>query len=307
MYCRLSISSRILFTLLAASLTSRQLPAQTQDAFSWASQAITGYRVLPNTTYQTASNWDAKLDLYLPRNAAEPVPTLVYIHGGGWVGGSKDADVLFFLPYIQMGWAVVNVEYRLARVALAPAAVEDCRCALRWVFKNAKEYKFDTTKIVVTGGSAGGHLSLMTGMLTSEAGLDRQCAASGEVNVAAIINWYGITDVVDLLDGPDMKSYAVLWMGSMTNREDIAKRVSPLTYVRKGLPPILTIHGDADPIVPYAHAVRLRDALDKAGVPNKLLTIPGGKHGGFTPEEMKNIYASIREFLAEQGIWNASR
>ena len=127
------------------------------------------------------------------------------------------------------------------------------------------------------------------------------------MHVAAIINWYGITDVADLLDGANMKSYAVLWMGSMTHREEIARRVSPLTYVRRDLPPILTIHGDADPVVPYSHAVRLRDALDKAGVSNKLLTIPGGKHGGFTPDEMRNIFVAIRDFLGEHGIWKPSR
>jgi dipeptidyl aminopeptidase/acylaminoacyl peptidase len=82
----------------------------------------------------------------------------------------------------------------------------------------------------------------------------------------------------------------------------VAHRVSPLTYIRAGLPPILTIHGDADTTVPYQHAVRLHEALNKAGVPNQLLTIPGGKHGNFTPEERTRIYVTIREFLAKNGV-----
>src|SRR5438477_8117682 len=106
---------------------------------------------------------------------------------------------LFRSPYLEMGWAVVNVEYRLARASLAPAAVEDCRCALRWVIKNAKDYNFDINRIVVTGHSAGGHLALTTGMLPASAGLDRECHGPEELKVAAIINWYGITDVNDLL------------------------------------------------------------------------------------------------------------
>jgi len=117
-----------------------------------------------------------------------------------------------------------------------------------------------------------------------------------------MINWYGITDVEDLLDGPNRKTYAVAWMGSMPNRNEIARRVSPLAYVRPGLPPILTIQGDSDPTVPYSHGVRLREALQKADVPNELLTIPGGKHGGFTPEERTRIFVTIREFLAKNGI-----
>ena len=82
-----------------------------------------------------------------------------------------------------------------------------------------------------------------------------------------------ITDVGDLLEGPNMKTYAVTWLGALENRKEIAARVSPLTYVRPGLPPILSIQGDADPTVPYAHSVRLDAALEKAGFPNKLITV----------------------------------
>jgi dipeptidyl aminopeptidase/acylaminoacyl peptidase len=91
-------------------------------------------------------------------------------------------------------------------------------------------------------------------------------------------------------------------MASLPNREEIARRVSPLTYVRPGLPPVLAIQGDADPTVPYQHSVRLTEALSKADVPNQLVTIPGGKHGGFSREERTRIYATIREFLAKNGL-----
>src|SRR4029453_4342531 len=146
--------------------------------------------------------------------------------------GAKETSWIQLLPYLETGWSVVNVEYRLPRVSLAPAAVEDCRCALRWVIRNAKQYNFDTSKIVVTGHSAGGHLSLTTGMLPSSAGLAREGPGSEDLKLAAILNWFGITDVVDLLDGPNMKEYAVAWLSSMSNREEIGRRVSPLTYVR---------------------------------------------------------------------------
>ena len=276
---------------------------QLSDAAAWAANMTLQYRTTPNVTYLTANNWEAKLDVYQPQNTKEPTPVLMYIHGGGWVGGDKNATLMQLMPYFEMGWAVVNVEYRLGRVSLAPAAVEDCRCALRWVISKAKDYNFDINKIVVTGHSAGGHLSLTTGMLPASAGLDRQCPGNNEeLKVAAIVNWFGITDVGDLLDGPNMKTYAVTWMGSMTNRDEIAKRVSPLSYVRPGLPPILTIHGDADPTVPYAHAVRLHEALNKAGVSNQLLTIPGGKHGGFSQTETMKIYTTIQEFLTKHNL-----
>lgn len=276
--------------------------AQLDDTQAWASHLSNQYRVLPNVTYLTASNRDNKVDLYLPRGTDSPAPVLVYIHGGGWVGGSKESSVLRLIPWMEMGWAVVNVQYRLGEVSLAPAAVEDCLCALRWIIRNASNYNIDPERIVVTGNSAGGHLALTTGMVPASAGLDRQCPGSETLSVAAIINWYGITDVGDLLDGPNTKSYAVEWMGSMPNRFEIAKRVSPLTYVRSGLPPILTIHGDADPTVPYQHGVQLHEELSKVGVSNQLHTVPGGRHGGFNHTETIAIFETIQEFLSGNGL-----
>jgi acetyl esterase/lipase len=220
--------------------------------------------------------------------------------------------VLYLLPYLALGWAVVNVEYRMAPSSLAPAAVEDCRCALRWVVYHAKEYSFDTSKIVLTGTSAGGHLALITGMLPPDSAFDHRCptddsvrwnqAAEPQIKVAAIINWFGITDVAELIAGPDAKHYAVEWFGSLANRTELARQVSPINYVRAGLPPIITFHGDADDIVPYNQAVRLHAALDKAGVPNQLVTIHGGKHDGFNRQELMNIYAAIREFLRKHDL-----
>jgi acetyl esterase/lipase len=280
--------------------------AQLSESAAFAAQAQNQYRVVPNITYLTANNWEAKLDVYVPREVARPNPTLIYIHGGGWTGGSKEQSVFTFLPYIEKGWSVVNVEYRLARVSLAPAAVEDCLCALRWVIHNAKEYNFDVNNLVVTGNSAGGHLALTTGMIPASAGLDRQCPGPEQLKVAAIVNWYGITDVEDLLDGPNMKTYAVTWLSSLENRREIARRVSPIYYVRAGLPPIITIHGDADPTVPYAHAVRLQEALQKAGVDHALVTVPGGHHGNFPREQTARAYSEIEKFLVAHNLMKRS-
>ena len=234
----MKLSLRLLsLTLCVFALLS--IPALGQQF----SASITApYRVIPNITYLTANNFEAKLDVYSRSDVTAPQPTVMWIHGGGWTGGTKDNALFSLLPYMEMGWNVVNVEYRLARVSPAPAAVEDCLCALRWVIRNAKEYGFDTNRIVVSGGSAGGHLAMTTAMIPKSEGLDRQCPGTEELKVAAVVDWYGITDVGDLLDGPNMRTYAVQWMGSMPNRVEIAKRVSPLTYVRSGLPPIISIH-----------------------------------------------------------------
>jgi acetyl esterase/lipase len=297
--------SILLIAIFAFALGISPARGQLSPTGTWAATAQNRYQISPNLTYLVANNYEDKLDIYHRRDVSGPQPTLIYIHGGGWTGGTKESAFMSVMPWLEMGWNVVNVEYRLARVSHAPAAVEDCLCALKWVVSHASEYHIDSSKIVVSGDSAGGHLSLMAGMTPDSAGLDRQCPSNSDValpKVAAIINWYGITDVADLLEGPNSKNYAVAWLGSVPNREEIARRVSPLTYVRPGLPPILSIQGDADPTVPYSHSLRLRDALNKAGVPNELVTIPGGKHGQFTPEERVRIYSAVRAFLEKHGL-----
>jgi acetyl esterase/lipase len=295
------MKQRFFLAALAMMLGASAFAQQDDGVTKWSVLASSEYSVSPNIVYKKASGFSCKLDV-IAADHAKARPTLIYIHGGGWVGGSKEETVLGVLPYLARGMNVVNVEYRLASVSLAPAAVEDCRCALRWVYAHAKDYGFDLTKLVVSGHSAGGHLSLMTGMLTSSAGFDNECPGEENLKVAAIVNHYGITDVADLLGGPNREDYAVMWLGSLPNRVELARSLSPLTYIRKDLPPILTIHGDADDTVPYQHAVKLQEALNRAGVTNQLLTIPGGKHGGFSQEQNLKIQETIVSFLQRQGV-----
>src|SRR5438270_9327389 len=182
--------TQMLMALLSSAVSS--IAAAQDSPLAWAARQENSYRIVPNVTYLTASNWDAKLDLYVTRTPVKPLPTLIFIHGGGWTGGTKEGRDLAILPYLDMGMNVVNVEYRLARVAQAPAAVEDCRCALRWVIQHAKEYGVDVNKIVVSGDSAGGHLALTTGMLPASAGLGPEGPGPYNLNVAANLHRYGL-------------------------------------------------------------------------------------------------------------------
>src|SRR5579884_3396171 len=118
-----------IFVLIALTAVSAfgQVPAAT-----WTAQSQADYVIRPNVVYGTWSGYEAKLDVY-QRRATTARPTLIYIHGGGWVLGTKESAVMSFLPWLEMGWNVINVEYRLSHVALAPAAVEDCLCALKFV------------------------------------------------------------------------------------------------------------------------------------------------------------------------------
>lgn len=290
--------------LLPSSAVLAQRPAE--EAAPFAAFLATGTQVNPNITYLTASGVELKLDVYRPRNASGPLPTAVLLHGGGYrIQSTKEAFALNAVPWLQMGWNAINVEYRSSGVALAPAAVEDVRCALRWVAQNAKQYNIDPDRIVVTGASAGGHLASISGMIPESAGLDRRCPGREPIKVAAIISWYGVFDYTTLVEDPT-RDYAVSWIGPQPNRMEIAKLVSPATYVRAGLPPTLHIHGDADPTVPYEQGVREIEALKKAGVAAELLTIPGGGHGNFPRDQVLRIWTTIEAFLTKNGLMKSA-
>jgi acetyl esterase/lipase len=298
---RLSLS--MVFMVAVAAAAGAQPPSDLQGSVA----LFQKMRTVPNIVYERASGWEGKLDVYAQRTPpnSPPTPVVIFIHGGGWVQGTKEASVMRgVLPYIAMGYSVVNVEYRLASVSLAPAAIEDCRCALRWVIAHAKDYNLDVNRIVVSGESAGGHLALTTGMIPASAGLDRMCFTTSEPHVAAIVDFFGITDIADLLDGPNKKPfpeswpYTVQWLGNQPNRAEIARASSPLTYVRAGVPATISIHGDADPLVPYAHSTRLQEALQKAGVAHELVTIPSGGHGNFSTAEWQRAFAAVEKFLS---------
>ena len=238
------------------------------------------------------------LDVMQPKApSAGKRPGVIVIHGGGWVGGTKEGHSQeTCLRYVEKGFVCADVEYRLAKVATAPAAVTDVLDAAHWFESNAKKYQVDTKRIVVTGGSAGGHLSLMVGMTPKSAKI------GPPARIAAVVNFYGITDVADQLGGPNMRDYAVTWVPEQTGRQELARRVSPMTYVRKGLPPILTIHGDADETVPYEHGVKLTKALRDAGADAELVSVPQGHHG-FPKATEDQIYEhDIWPFLKKHGV-----
>jgi acetyl esterase/lipase len=301
---------------VATLLLAQAAGAQLDDVTRWATITQNEDHLSFDVVYQEANNLRLRLDVITVGSASVPRPTLIYFHGGGWLEGTKESALLYMLPYLALGMNTVSVEYRMAPESLAPAAVEDSRCALHWVYDHAAQYGFDTSKIVASGHSAGGHLALMTGLLKPSDGFDNSCrrlsdewreSTIRDVKVAAIINFFGPTDLVTLLEGSTTRNFAVRWFGGLPNREELAKRVSPITYARPGAPPVLTIMGDRDPIVPYAQAVALQAALDKVGIANQLLTIPGGGHGSTTPyawnrEQFLQAQTAVVTFLKEHQI-----
>jgi acetyl esterase/lipase len=292
-----------LLLLAICSIATAQTPATpSAPAKPVRASGPVDYPMLPSgVTLQKDIHYDrypsTVLDVLAPEaKTSAPRPAVLVFHGGGWVHtGKETAYTSLCLPYLERGFVVVNAEYRVASEAVAPAAVTDALNAAQWLFKHAKEYNIDPKRVVVTGGSAGGHLALMVGMTPSSADL-------GPVSpVAAIIDGYGPTDVVDLLNGPHHQDWATQWIPNQPDRTDLARRVSPLTYVRTGLPPIFIAQGAEDHTVPPEQSIRLKNALDLEGVPNEIDIVPNAKHG-FSREQWTPLDEKIFAFLKAHGI-----
>lgn len=248
--------------------------------------------------YTKVKEWDGKADLYLAPNESKPTPILINIHGGGWKSGSKDTQG-GFSPFFKAGFAVANMEYRMSGQAKAPAAIEDTRCLLVYLIQNAKKLNIDPNKIIIMGGSAGGHLALMGGLLANDHRFDTNCLGTENIKVAAIIDKYGIMDVWDWTYGPEHKSSSpAFWLGDNAKNEAFIKSVSPISYVTKNSPPIFIVHGDADPTVPYQQSVDLYKKLQELGVKSEFMTVPGGLHGKFDKDKNTEINEAILKFIA---------
>jgi acetyl esterase/lipase len=233
------------------------------------------------------------LDIYFPEKASDkPQPLLIWIHGGGWVAGSKSG--VPYLSQLGRGYVVASVEYRFSQKALFPAQIQDCQAAIRWLRGNAKKYNIDPERVGVGGASAGGHLAALVGT----SGGKRAFAAIGEHKdqsdrVQAICDIFGPADFWTVIkqaeEDKDVKNifkwnngdpYSKLIGARLGEDKEKCNAVSPVHYVSKESPPFLILHGDRDTLVPYAQSVELADLLKKAGVLVTLQRLPGAGHGG---------------------------
>ena len=255
-----------------------------------------------DVVYTSGPGFQEKLDLYIPNKTGSLAPAIINIHGGGWVSGQKEQQG-GFNPYFKNGFLVCNIEYRMTKEAKAPAAVEDARCALAYLKKNAKDLGIDVNRIVVMGGSAGGHLALMTGLLENDHRFDKNCADVKDMKVAAIIDKWGITDVWAW--AYCCKSHSAKnWLGDKQTDEAFAKTVSPMTYLKKTSPPIFICHGDADSTVPIEESYLLHDKLKEIGIKTDLMVVPHAGHSlAGAKDQLKVMDERILVFLKELGVY----
>jgi acetyl esterase/lipase len=241
--------------------------------------------------YGRVGDTSLRLDLYLPEKAKVSVPLVLWVHGGGWVRGSKSFCPL--LKLVPRGYAVASVGYRLATVAPHPAQIDDVRAAVRWLRANAKEHGLDPARVGAVGASAGGHLVALLG--TAD---EPPCPpGSPSCRVQAVVDLFGPSDLVDLVgrlaDHGIPTPVDTLLGGPLSKNRDRAVEASPVTHATDDDPPFLILHGDRDWLVPLRQSERLEKALSGAGVEARLHVVRGAGHGFSGPE----IEAMVAEFL----------
>lgn len=294
---------KVIFSIVCFFLIGYSVLAQEDTVVIKKVNFPKGYEAKIDAVYSEVNGWQGREDIYFNPTADKPTPVVFNIHGGGWNKGTKESQS-GFTSFFKMGFAVANIEYRLSGQATAPAAVEDVRAAILFVVEHAKELNIDPNKIVVLGGSAGGHLALMAGLLQNDNKFDGVYKKVKNYKIVAIIDKYGITDVGDWAYGEKKSKSAIQWLGDKAKDEAFVKSVSPIYYVTKTSPPVFIVHGDADPTVPIQQSINLKNKLDSVGVKNMFTTIPGGLHGKFSKEQNDELSKSIEAFLRELNIPN---
>ncbi len=258
--------------------------------------------------YAATDNPRQRLDLYLPKTpGSDRLPVIVFFHGGGWLWGDKADGAAQLMPFVREGrYAGISVGYRLSGEAIWPAQIHDSKAAIRWIRAHAGKYGLDPGRIAAWGRSAGAHLALMLGVSGDVPELEGDVGPHEGVSsrVCGVVNYFGVTEIPSLIGLPGdidrsspMAPEALLIGGVLTDNFEKARAASPTTYVSPGDPPVLTIHGTADPTVPYDQALRLDHALNRAGVPSYFITVRGAGHGGFPAEAQDRVRAFFSKVL----------
>jgi acetyl esterase/lipase len=263
-----------------------------------------------NISYVENGHRNQVLDIYLPETPSDkPLPLMIWIHGGAWMGGSQANPPVMYL--LKRGFAVASIQYRFSKDAIWPAQSYDCKAAIRFLRANAKKYNLDADRFAVGGDSAGGHLAAFIG---TSGDVKEMEGDLGNTNVSsrvqAVVDWFGPTDVLVMGEqaGPNSMikhndanaPEGLLLGGPAQEKKELAKTLNPLTYIDKHDPPFLIMHGDNDTLVPLGQSIILAKALIDAGVEVTMKTIPGAGHEDpkfRSPENQRLIESFLNQAL----------
>ena len=254
-----------------------------------------GVKAYPDVVYSQVNGYrPMTLDLYVPPKGKAARPLVIYVHGGGWTGGtSRNAAAYANFPAVladlaARGYVVASVNYRLSGEARFPAAIDDVQAAIRWLRAHAGEYGIDKSRVAIWGGSAGGQLA---GLAATECHAGDAKTESDCVQSAVL--WYPVTDFGALPQRappngqPDAPN---AYLGCrMSDCADTIRAASPIAHVDAKDPPTLLIQGTDDKTVPVTQSRSMAARLKAAGVKSDFIEMPGFDHSfiGKTPADTK--------------------
>ena len=250
-----------------------------------------GVALQEDLVFGTGGGHPLRLDLARPFGTDSARPAVVFIHGGGWKSADRTNGRPLILLLASHGFVAVSIDYRLSDQAGFPAQLEDAKCAVRFLRAHAEELGVDPARIGAAGGSAGGHLAALVGLVPADAGLEGEGGWEAESSrVRAVADLYGISDVAVMLEENLASDCAQkLMRGTPEEKPELYRLASPLAWVKPGAPPFYLTHGDCDDVVPLSHSEKLAAALLAAGSEARLRVIPGMAHGsiGTLPEVVR--------------------
>ncbi len=274
-------------------------------SFGWA--AIGAELVVPKDVvfergleFANPDNQHLQLNLARPQSGSGPFPAVVCIHGGGFRAGTREGYDSLCIKLAQQGYVAVTITYRLSPAYRFPAAVQDCKAAVRWLRAHAAQYQVDPERIGATGGSAGGHLALFLGVTAGVKEFEGEGNLDQSSQVTAVVNFYGPTDFTQSY-GKSVDAHEVLPLffgGNLEQKRREHVVGSPLNWVTPKAAPTLTIHGTEDKYVAYEQAGWLVDRLKASSVDAPLLTLSGAGHG-FKGADAEKADAAMLEFFAK--------
>jgi acetyl esterase/lipase len=292
-----------------------------------------GVTGLADLTYSTIpGHRPLQLDLYLPPQGGGPRPLLIYVHGGGWMGGGRRLSAAFgnwpevLASVAAEGFVVASISYRFAGEAPFPAAIHDTKNAVRWLRASAPRFGIDGARVGIWGASAGGQLAAL---VATSCGVEAlappvvaprlnpnveqpavpppDMAAQSDC-VQAAATWYGVFDFATLNrpepGAANVREHPYLGCGAARCTEERLRAPSPVSYVRQGASPFLVIHGDADRTVAVAQSTAFQAKLQEAGIASEFVVLPGidhsfiGRSAEETRETSRRMLARTVDFFA---------
>lgn len=231
--------------------------------------------------------WEAPLhlDMLCPSPLpVAPAPAVLYLHGGGWAEGERSTALYPWLnPLLAAhGFLTVSIDYRLSRFAPFPAQIHDAKAAIRWLRAHASQYHINPDRIGVWGDSAGGHLAALLGVTGDLPAFEGDCGSAGySSRVQAVVTRsapYDFLSTGGLMINDAPSPVTQLFGGTISEREELMRSASPISYVGPGIPPFQIVHGALDETVPFEQAEHFTQALKAAGNEVDFLPIAGAYH-----------------------------